>query len=155
MLEERALVIAVNEGSARVCTQRLSACDSCQLKSGCGTHSFAKLSGNQSIELEVDNVLDAEAGDVVMVAIPEQGLLVASFMMYLLPLVTMLASVVAAQWFFAAGEGILLLSAAIGLGVGVLCVRRYSGKHEHDARFTPHMTRMAMRAAEGGACRST
>lgn len=156
MLEERALVIAVHgeqNETATIRTQRLSACDACQLKSGCGTHSFAKLSGNQSIELDVANALEAREGDVVLVAIPEQGLMLASMLMYLLPLVTLFVGVLLGQWLGIAGDAGLVVFGGIGLAAGFFMVRQQALKHQQDARFTPRMTGLAMKSPENVPCR--
>ncbi len=158
MLEERALVIAVHgkkNEKATVRTQRLSACDACQLKSGCGTHSFAKLSGNQSIELDIANPLGARQGDVVLVAIPEQGLMLASLLMYLLPLVSMFMAVLVAQWLGVAGDPGLIGAAAAGLLAGFAVVRKQAARHRADTRFTPRMTSVALQAPPEVPCRQS
>jgi len=47
---------------------------------------MTKLSGNQCIEFEVSNELGARKGDLVVISIPESGLLNASLMVYFFPL---------------------------------------------------------------------
>ncbi|MDX1453010.1 MAG: SoxR reducing system RseC family protein [Oleiphilaceae bacterium] len=157
MLEERALVIGLKPGEppmATVRTQRLSACDSCQLKTGCGTHSLAKLAGNQSMEFDLENALGAQEGDVVLVAIPEQGLILASLMMYIVPLITMFSAVITLKAIADVHELWLLLAALVGLAVGAVLVRLSAHKRKDDPRLTPRMTHIALREPEGAACRS-
>ncbi len=157
MIEERALILAVEgpQGElARVRTQRQSACESCQLKAGCGTSSLAKLTGDKSIEMTVPLSLKAKAGDVVILAIPEQGLVWASTLMYLMPLVLMVGLSAASKAWFGVGETGALFAGGLGLFSGFGIAAWYSKKHHDDPRFAPRMTRIALQATPQASCQS-
>lgn len=154
MIHERALVLdrpSKNESKVWVRTQRQSACDSCKLKSGCGQSALSKLSGDKSMELEVKNSLGARAGDVVILAIPEEGILTASLVMYFVPLVLMvLLAIVASS--IGLGELAIIFSGGVGLAVGFWAARTYSHKHQDDPRFNPVMSSLALASTADAAC---
>jgi len=155
MIEERALVVAVDGGLpplARVKTQRVSACQSCQLKSGCGQSSFAKLGGEKSIELILPNTLEVVTGDVVMIGIPENGLLMASVVMFLLPLICMVSLATSAQLIFQLADVYIALVGGVGLLLGFLLARRYSKSRESNPDFSPIMLRFMLKANTEAAC---
>lgn len=154
MIHERGLVLDKSASSQQrvwVRTQRQSACESCKLKSGCGQSALSKLSGQKSIEFEVNNALNAKAGDVVILSIPEDGILHASIVMYLIPLLLMVLMVMAAGM---AGLSDLLLIGMGSLGFcgGLWIARTYSQKHKDDPRFTPTMTSLALASPVESAC---
>jgi len=155
MIEERALVLGLSEKDSsrvHVRTQRQSACDSCQLKNGCGQRAMEKLGGNRSLDFEVARTLPVKPGDVVMVAIPEQGLLTAAAMMYLFPLLTMIGLAALVKSGLGWSDPAAALSGLLGLAVGFLGARRYSIRHDQDERFAPRMTGVALHAQAQMAC---
>ena len=62
MIEENAVVIDVNEQQVLLETQRQSACQSCSVKSGCGTSTLSKVVGNRSSQFAVDKTPGCENG---------------------------------------------------------------------------------------------
>lgn len=154
MIHERGLVLdkpASTENKVWVRTQRQSACDSCNLKSGCGQSALSKLSGQQSIEFEVTNVLQAQVGDVVIMSIPEEGILQASLVMYLVPLLLMVVSAMLAGG-IGLSDPFVVMFGVVGLGLGFSFARHYSQKHKDDPRFSPVMTSLAIASPVGSAC---
>jgi sigma-E factor negative regulatory protein RseC len=154
MVEEKALVLSIDNEHALVRTQRMSACESCKLKAGCGQNTLAKLGGEKVIEFSVRNTLQAKEGDVVIVAIPESGLLMASTMMFIVPLILMamfasFATLMSSSQLIAAGLGFA------GLLTGFWFARRYAALVKTDARFTPTMSVMALAATDEAKCRTT
>jgi sigma-E factor negative regulatory protein RseC len=148
MIEEQALVISSTSkqllaapSKIRVKVQRKSACDSCQLKTGCGQHTLTKLSENNCIEFDVSNTVDASQGDLVVLSIPEQGLLSASLMVYLLPILVMLVFSVSVRTIFSVNDGLVALSGLFGLCLGFLFTHLYGKKHAQDLRFHPQIIR--------------
>jgi len=154
MIHERGLVLdrsASDQNKVWVRTQRQSACESCKLKAGCGQSALSKLSGQKSIEFEVDNLLNAKAGDVVILSIPEDGILTASLVMYFIPLALMVAMAMVAGM-FGLSDLVSILFGAVGLGLGLCLARTYSQKHKDDPRFTPTMNSLAIASPVDSAC---
>lgn len=142
---------SIDQSYVWVRTQRQSACDSCKLKSGCGQSVLSKLSSDKSMEFEVKNSFDAKQGDVVVIEIPEDGVLTASFIMYLMPLVAMIGSA-AAIGSTIDSELFTILAGLIGLGIGFTLARAYSDKHKDDPRFSPRMAGLALTSPKDASC---
>jgi len=142
MIEEQALVLSELEGKLRVRVQRQSACDSCQLKSGCGQSALTKLSSNQCIEFDVPNNINAECGNLVLIAIPEQGLITASLIVYFFPLLCMLTAAIAAKNLFNLSDLYISICGLFALFIGFACARHYGQKHSEDTRFLPELIRI-------------
>lgn len=91
MIEEIAVVTRTGNGRIRIKSRQNSACGGCMQKESCGTAVLGKQLPNR--ELEVDCLLDLQVGDQVRVAIDDARLLSGSALLYLLPLLIMLAGV--------------------------------------------------------------
>ena len=147
MIEERALVVGVDrtirDHDSRpyvtVRAQRQSACETCQSKAGCGQGALAQLAGGRCLELTVVNELDAEPGDIVVLAIPEQGLLTASLLVYLLPLLLMIVSSVIVQSVLSWSDGAVALTGLLALASGFVLARRVANRTGREQRFSPKM----------------
>ena len=107
MLEEKARVIDVKDGMLLAETESRSGCNHCSTSS-CTTSVVAKLFGVKRNRLVMVNSLGAKPGDQVLIGIPDQLLVRASVMAYLLPLLSMLG-------FTALGDGIGLATIWLGL----------------------------------------
>lgn len=143
MIEEHALVIGeTRRGYVKVKIQRQSACESCKLKAGCGQSTLNKLSSNKCIEMDVQNHLHAKAGDTVSLAISEQGLLSASILVYMLPLILMLAASVFTQSILGWQDAATAVSGLGALALGFAYARYYARQHQDDERYKPEMVRI-------------
>lgn len=147
MIEELALVLdASGADTVRVRTQRHTACESCQMKSGCGQQAMVKLtSGKGSLEWSIRNTLEARAGDVVVLQIPETGILGASFLLYLVPLLCMVLAAAAVSLAGVTSEGPLTLFALAGLGAGIWFARKQALARGDAPEYQPRMARFASR----------
>ncbi|MFO7592945.1 MAG: SoxR reducing system RseC family protein [Pseudomonadota bacterium] len=139
MIEETAHVVSVEGDDAWVDTQRRSSCSSCAVK-GCGTGALSKVLGGKKQQMKVRNPVGAKAGDAVVLGIEEGVLLQGSLMVYILPLVLMLAGgllgeALAPQWGSGA-EVTSLLFGLLGLMVGFFWLRGYNRRCSADVRFT-------------------
>ncbi|MBF0453825.1 MAG: SoxR reducing system RseC family protein [Magnetococcales bacterium] len=103
MLREEVLVVAVEGAYAMVSSQRKSACGSCQAESSCTVLSGG--GGKRDTRIRAMNPVGAQVGQRVELEVSEQQFLKASFLVYLLPVISLI--------FF----GILGRSLAVGLGV--------------------------------------
>jgi sigma-E factor negative regulatory protein RseC len=146
MVEENALVVATEGDEAWVETSRRSSCGSCEAK-GCGTGALSRVLGRRSQRLRVKNPIAAQAGDAVVLGIPESTLLLGSLMVYLVPLLALLAGgllgeALAAQLALAQ-EGTSILFALVALAGSFLWLRRFNRRAAADERFTAVILRRA------------
>lgn len=140
MIEETALVLEVKDKQVLLQTQRKSACQTCSVKSGCGTSTLSKVVGNRSSQFVVENTLDVHTGDQVIVAIDENALVQGSLLVYLLPLVLMLLTGILAEFFFAT-ESLTILSSIAGFVFSMFLVRYTLPRSRLNKTIQPHLLR--------------
>lgn len=139
MIEETAHVVSVEGDDAWVETERRSSCGSCSAK-GCGTGALSKVLGARKQQMKVHNPVGAKAGDTVVLGIEEGVLLRGSMMVYILPLILMLAGglfgeSLAPQW-GSDPEGASLLFGLLGLLAGFYLLRMYNRRCADNPKFT-------------------
>ncbi|MFC3149576.1 SoxR reducing system RseC family protein [Litoribrevibacter euphylliae] len=128
MVEESGLIVAVEDDRVWVETIRSSACDSCKAQKGCGHGLINKATSGQRFRLDVQrNGIAAKVGDTALIGIPEDSILKASLIGYLLPIVLLLLFSGTAKLLW--GELPSILSGLLGLGLGFFLVR-YLGNSE-------------------------
>ncbi len=140
MIEESAVVVEVRGHQALLQTQRKSACQSCSVKSGCGTSTLSKVVGKRSSQFVVENTLQVKPGDEVVVAIEENALVQGSMLVYLFPLLLMLGFGLLTEWLFA-NELLTILSALAGLLVSMWLVRYLLAISTLKQSIRPHLIR--------------
>ncbi len=140
MLEETAQVIEVKDGLLTAETESRSGCSHCSTSSSCSTSVVAKLFGVRRNRLVMANSLNARPGDQVVIGIPDQLLVRASLMAYLLPLVVMLV-VTAMGELAGINELLLSLLALVGLAMGFFTVRWLS-RRRTSQRYEPRLLRI-------------
>ncbi|MCU7811631.1 MAG: SoxR reducing system RseC family protein [Candidatus Thiodiazotropha sp. (ex Notomyrtea botanica)] len=141
MLEETAKVIDINDGLLTLETESRSGCKQCGSHS-CTTSIVAKLFGIRRNRMIIDNSLDAKKGDQVVIGIPEDLLVQASVMAYLLPLVLMLM-VTALGEALSVNEVLLSMLALGGLVTGFFMVRLVFHRTTSRQRYRPQLLRIA------------
>jgi len=121
---ETAARVTRREGAlAWVRAESPTGCAACGGK-GCGASIFVRLLHPREPEYAVTNLIDAEAGEAVVVGIADGDLLKAALMAYVVPLVLLLlGALLGAQW----GDGAAVLGALAGLLVAVVWLRRRRG----------------------------
>lgn len=151
MIEETAQVVAVEGDEAVLQTQRQSACHSCSVKKGCGTSVLAKVVGQRSNLIRVDNHLEAKPGDQVIVGVAEDALVKSSMLVYGLPLLLMLVSglggeqvAIAMGW---ATELAAMIFALAGFGLSLVLARLVLRYTSLRYRVQPRMLRIAAASA--------
>ena len=90
MIEQPARVLSRDRGEALVQTERGSAGGGCNARAGCGTSLLAQVFGHKPARLRVANPIAAEPGERVIVGLSERGLVRASVLLYVLPLLGLL-----------------------------------------------------------------
>jgi sigma-E factor negative regulatory protein RseC len=83
---EEGIVIDIQGETARVKTQKTSACESCSAKSSCHA-----IGGGKEMEVDALNAVGARIGDRVVMGFETASLVKAAFLLYILPILCMIA----------------------------------------------------------------
>lgn len=145
MIEERATVIDIRGGHLMLQAKVQSSCGSCAAKSGCGTSMLGEVMGKRFTRFSAENAVGASIGDEVIVGIPERSLLSGSLMVYLFPILSMLAAALLADSLLMptdTGRDLLVaLSALGGFTAGALLARAYFRRASNRLLYTPVVLR--------------
>jgi len=148
VIEENALVVALNAEGVWVETQRRSACGTCAVNKGCGTATLAKVLGNKRSQVRALNPTSASVsvGDNVIIGINEQALVRGSLAVYIVPLIALfffglLGQVLAAQLVVESSEGMIIVFSLVGLALGFAWVNRFTRNIGDDRRYQPVLLR--------------
>ncbi|MCT7654954.1 SoxR reducing system RseC family protein [Oceanimonas sp. NS1] len=95
MIEEIATVTAVHAGRVEVSCFSKSACGQCRQSSSCGTGLVSKALPARSHDFAIATELALRPGQQVRIGIPEHSLIGGALLVYLLPLLCLLAG---ARW---------------------------------------------------------
>lgn len=152
MLEETARVERIEAGEIWVETQRRSTCSSCSVNKGCGTATLAKVLGNRRTLVRVLSDLPLEPGDQVVIGIREQALVRGSLAVYAVPLLLLLTGAVmgelgAGQGLWGSAEAASVLLGLSGLVAGLLWLKVFTRRIQHDVNYQPVVLRRVSAAA--------
>jgi sigma-E factor negative regulatory protein RseC len=146
MIEEIGVITAIDKKNDEqyiwIETQIKTTCGGCQANDNCGTGVVAKAftPKKEQLYLACDDAVNV--GQQVKLGIPEEHLLMASALVYLLPIVVVLVTAVIAQFIFPLlglyGEGWVVASAILA---GFGCFKRISFylKHDKQADYQPQL----------------
>jgi sigma-E factor negative regulatory protein RseC len=144
MLIETGRVVAVEatEGALWVETIRQSTCGSCAANKGCGHGLLNRIADGRSGYVRVlSGAVMAEecaVDDQVRISIPEQVILRGSMLVYMLPLLCMLAGAAGADSLFTgAAQSVAVGGAVAGLALGFGLVRWHAWRHRQDRSLQP------------------
>lgn len=142
MLEETGLVVRSTPAGVWVETVRQSSCGSCAARKGCGQRLLAEVGQGRRFEVRADNPrrLELRSGDRVVLGLAENALLMASAMVYLVPLALMLLLAVLAQQ-AAVAEPWVVAAGVAGLGLGFLLARWFGRHAASGCRLHPEIIR--------------
>lgn len=145
MIEEQAQVVETRGDQLVLQAQTKSACGSCAASKGCGTSVLSKVIGRKFTRFHADNSIDAKVGDTVVVGISEDALIKGSVMMYVVPIVGMLLSALAAEYYLDAfvehRDLSIAVSGIMGLATGAYLAKWYFQRQSSLQRFTPVVLR--------------
>ena len=146
MIEQDVIVIAVEEKRLLVEAERRSSCQSCAVKSGCGTSVLAKWFDRKHLRFYVDQPVDSASvnpvvGDHVLVGLQESALTQGALTVYLLPLLAMIAAALLVDSWLSTSfywrDLIIAASAFSGLVLALLAGRIYLHLAHCQQRFNP------------------
>lgn len=146
MIEEQGKILSIEPGAVWVETIRRSTCGTCQARAGCGQALLQRLgSGARRGFIRVLCDRPLQVGDEVIIGLPEDAVLRASALMYVLPLLMLFLFAVLAD---AAGlsEGWVILAASGGLATG-FCAAAWWARRE---RGNPAYQAQVLRSLPSG-----
>jgi sigma-E factor negative regulatory protein RseC len=148
MIEETARIVRVDHEFAFVETQQRAPCGSCQSTGSCSTTVLAGLFKRRPNELKVLNAIDAKPGEQVVIGIQEGALVKISLLVYLIPLVGILAGAIIVQQTvgylkLSMGELPQVVGGLLGLIGGLMLLQRFALKRDHDPGFQAVILRRA------------
>ena len=137
MIEQAAHVYSIDQTTVWLDTLRLSTCNSCSMKSGCGQRLMNQATDckRSRIELPVPSTMSLSVGDEVVLGIPQKAFIKASLLTFAMPLIMMLAFALLAQW-GGLSEPLTVMTALVGLSFGLLLLRWYS---QSDAMLSSNL----------------
>ena len=134
MIFETGVVVAIESDGLWVETIQKSACEVCVAEKGCGQKFLSKLAGKTTSIRVLRNKLSPETfsvGQSVTIGIPEDVIVMASLLVYLLPIV----GAVCGASIFGATDLQSIGGALAGLLLGGMAVNLHSIKKRNDLRF--------------------
>lgn len=142
MIEERARVAKIATDGVYVETMRKSACSSCKASSACGNSLLDNLFAGKRHLVRVLPYEGIKQGDEVVIGLHEDALLKGSFIVYSIPLISMIiAAVLFSLVVPSAADGWIVLVGIAGLAGGFGWVRSYAAKIRYDERYQPVILR--------------
>jgi len=146
VIEQEVQVVEVESNRLLVEVERKSSCQSCAVKSGCGTSVLAKWFDRKYLRFYVDkptvpDSVEFVAGDRVLVGLQELALTQGALTVYLVPLLVMIAAALLADSSLTASfywrDLVVAISAFAGLVLALIAGRLYLNPGRCQQRFNP------------------
>jgi sigma-E factor negative regulatory protein RseC len=112
---------------------------------------LCELVGEDKNSVQVINRMDARVGDTVVITFDTGSLLKALFLLYMVPILALLAGACIGNWFIAPrwDQNPSVISALAGFSAffgAIWLVRQRAGRMETQEAYQPKITRIAKRA---------
>ena len=134
MVEEIATVVSADGNGLWLTTTPVASCNACQASDDCGTGIVAKTLTPKSLQFYIPSELQLLPGEQVKIGLPEQQLVAAALMVYLVPLLLMLVAVVLGNALLLSELWLIVLAIVAG-GAGFLLARRYDQLQQQDSQI--------------------
>lgn len=145
MIETLATVVAWKNGIVTVEASQTSSCDACS-QPECGSGQVNKALARRYHKISLPHPEPLESGSQVLIAIPEQGLMTAVGLMFVLPLLCLLAGAGIGEWLFVEllgqHEVWVMLFSLLGGGAGFWGARRWHRKLAGEQSLEPKVVRV-------------
>ena len=153
MLLETGRVVAVETDAIWVETIRKTTCGSCAAQKGCGHGLLNRISeGHRSLIRALPggiNPQDCRVDDEVSISIPEAVILRGSMVVYILPLLLMLASAALGAKLLSTNVDLgSALGAVAGITLGFVLVRLHAHRHRDDKNLQPTLVKVLHHGTE-------
>lgn len=132
MVEEIATVVATQAGGVWLTTTPVGTCNACQVSSDCGTGIVTKAMTPRQQRFFLATQLPLLAGEQVRIGVAEQSLVNAALLVYLLPLVLLLAGALGGTA-AALPEALVILVSFAAAALG-FAVARWYGQRQDTAQ---------------------
>ncbi len=137
MIIQSARVIAETDVSYLLETLPKSACPRCEAGQGCGGGILAQAFANKTYQLSLDKNTALKINELVQIGIKPSLLVRASMILYLVPLIFMVALAVLAGSFTNYQDLYTVAGAAVGMLVGIFVAKKLSNLAIHDSISSP------------------
>lgn len=137
MLIEQGTIVEIADSELVVQVIQQSTCGSCAAQKGCGQGVLAKyLSGSQFVRVTLKQrpATDFYVGEQVELGVEESAMLRAAFLVYLVPLLLLIAGATLGNLI---SEPFAIFMGLSGLVVGGIYVRKQSLRKVDDPRYSP------------------
>jgi len=144
MIEEQAVVVAIEGERAHLEIRRNTPCGLCGTTQGCGVSLWGRLFKRSSSGFWASNSLQANVGDAVIIGIQEGALFTGALTAYVVPLLFLCAGALIGSWNASSRSGgdiSAIAGAAVGLAVGFAWVKFQTSRRRQDGRYEPVMLR--------------
>jgi sigma-E factor negative regulatory protein RseC len=122
-IKEKARVVSLDGDFAWIEAVAESGCHRCEVKQGCGTGLLSQIFGRRVFHHRIKNTLNAQVGDLILVSVPQSGLLLASLIIYTLPLLLLVIMALVTTTLLSLPEWSVIIWSFLGLGVGLIAAR--------------------------------
>jgi len=137
MNREKGIITRTEGDRAWVTVQRSSMCDVCNSRNVCST-----LTESNTMEAQVYNPVKGKAGDHVEFMIATSSLLKITGLLYIVPVMFLLAGATAGFVFFRPSEFYALILGLLSFFSSYLIIRLISKRITRDRKFTPEIIRV-------------
>lgn len=139
MILETGRIVSIEADGVWVETIQRSVCGSCKAEKGCGQSLMSKWGGRTSylwVLLDGRNPSDYHLGDEIQLGIPEDVIVKASLLAYVMPLITLILGTVIAHNIWAE-DAYTAMGALLGLVLGGFILRWHAYLSRNDKRLQP------------------
>lgn len=141
-MRESATVVALEPDCVWVETRRQGSCQACSANKGCGQGLMSRLlPGREHYVRALTGAVDREnlaIGDIVEIDVPDEVILQASAVVYLVPLLSLIAGMLVGAWLVPGDPG-AIAGGILGLLFGAALVRWHAHHVRNDSRVQPHI----------------
>lgn len=123
MLTEMGQVVTLDGHYALIDVQRKSGCQSCSVKSGCGTSTLAGFFNKRFSHVRALNKIQANAGDMVELELNESALVFMTFWTYLFPIISMFVLAMIGLG-LTDSNGVAATAGVLGFALGLVLSKR-------------------------------
>ncbi len=139
-IETIATVHSVERGWARLTAERRSACSTCSAAKGCGTASLSGLFSDKPADIFIRDDFQALPGEKVVIAMSGGKLVLASLLIYFVPLLGLVLGAVGGS-LFGLGDLAAAVMAIAGLAAGFLIARYFGSGGSAAQAYAPVFVR--------------
>jgi len=148
MIEQTVIIVALEKNDAWIESLPQTGCERCDSGKGCGGGIFARIFGNKLFCIKIPNKLNAELHERVIIGIPENSIISASFMIYMLPLIALIFGGFIGHFidlnFLSKDSEIWTLLNSIFMGfISILWVKQHINQNKYQQKYRPNMLRKA------------